>query len=391
MKIFAVTAALLVCMASLRGQVKFMLQGQIDFPANGKIYLTSSGYDKEYYAGRETLDSAEVKDSKFLLYITAPDSSTYAYRLVMPAYGQTGMTLIGPKDKNILIEAFDDYNAPSIEGSAAEYEMKHEYELSFKTIIERTRRLNAYEDSLYDSYGKHIPESLSEDCQLSEKKIVDDADSLLYGYVLHHNGSAVSCWKLIERFNSFGYKDIYWASFQHLSPSVRKSLTGNVLRSALLTARITGIGRKFPSLELQDIAGKKGRLKIDSMHAKVYLVDFWFQSCSPCLRDMAIYKQLYDQYRYVGLEIIGISTDMTADKQKWKNRVISNNIMWKNFLDENGVLAKKMNITRFPTTFLLDSSGHIIKRDISTSELKNDLNNNINLFDKQSINAREPS
>lgn len=394
MKKCLITAVLLLGWAFSNGQVRFAIHGKIGFPANGKIYLTTLDLSSEYYAQNTPLDSADVNNGSFVLNIIHPDSGIYAYRLTMPAYGRTGMALIGPDDRNIEIKSFDEYFAPVIKGSRAQYEISNEYEVLFKDIINRAGRLDAYSDSLYDAYGKYIPESSLEDFRNRQMQIVTDADSIFYSYALRHSNSSVSLWKLIERFQTFGYKEIYWNSFLHLSPSLRKSISGNVLKRNLLSASLIAKGRKFPSLSLQDIQGNHVKLEIKDCHVKLYLVDFWFTNCPPCLRDMVVYHQLYDRYKNAGFEIIGISTDGTRDKTKWKEKISQDKIAWKNYLDENGLLAKVLNISKYPTTFLLDSEGYILVMDISIYQLKKklvEMNNNIDLYEKQPIDVTEPS
>ena len=46
-------------------------------------------------------------------------------------------------------------------------------------------------------------------------------------------------------------------------------------------------------------------------------------------------------------------------------------------LDENGNISKKYSINKFPTNFLLDSEGKIIKRDIPQEELEKFLEENL--------------
>ncbi|WHF52601.1 TlpA disulfide reductase family protein [Chryseobacterium gotjawalense] len=82
-------------------------------------------------------------------------------------------------------------------------------------------------------------------------------------------------------------------------------------------------------------------------------------------------------YKDKGFEIIVFSTDRTLDIANWRKTVDKNNLSWQNVLDENGVEAKKYNINQFPTTFLLDAEGNIIKKNISPEELAQFLEENL--------------
>ena len=63
--------------------------------------------------------------------------------------------------------------------------------------------------------------------------------------------------------------------------------------------------------------------------------------------------------------------------ENWKKVIAKNNITWQNLLDENGNISKKYSINKFPTNFLLDSEGKIIKRDIPQEELEKFLEENL--------------
>jgi len=51
--------------------------------------------------------------------------------------------------------------------------------------------------------------------------------------------------------------------------------------------------------------------------------------------------------------------------------------MWPQYWDKDGLESKKLSITRFPTNFLLDNLGNIIKKDLSMPELAQFLKENI--------------
>ncbi|MNL41022.1 Sporulation thiol-disulfide oxidoreductase A precursor [compost metagenome] len=117
---------------------------------------------------------------------------------------------------------------------------------------------------------------------------------------------------------------------------------------------------------------------LDSAFGEKYtLVDFWFSSCIPCLEQIPSYKLTYEKYKNKGFEFIGVSTDRTQNIYNWRGVIKKNNLIWTNFLDENGVQSKVFNIERFPTNYLLDSEGKIINYNISPKELGEFLEQNL--------------
>lgn len=80
-------------------------------------------------------------------------------------------------------------------------------------------------------------------------------------------------------------------------------------------------------------------------------------------------RDLYKQYGSRGFEIVGISIDQIKDKKEWENVIVKEKLVWKQYWDKNGVESKKFSIEAFPTNFLIDSMGKIIKKNISMEEL----------------------
>jgi peroxiredoxin len=79
----------------------------------------------------------------------------------------------------------------------------------------------------------------------------------------------------------------------------------------------------------------------------------------------------YDQYHSRGLEIVGVSLD--EDSAKLTAFIKAKNIPWPQFFDGQGwgnKLAVKYGIESIPATFLLDSNGKIVDRDLRGEQLE---------------------
>src|SRR5690606_29268792 len=100
--------------------------------------------------------------------------------------------------------------------------------------------------------------------------------------------------------------------------------------------------QKFPLLNLKNFSLENEQLELPK--AKYTFIDFWFSRCRPCLEQMPHVISLYDQHHAKGFNVMGISTDKTANIDLWKKRIIEKNIPWKNYLDENALEASKEKI-----------------------------------------------
>lgn len=234
-----------------------------------------------------------------------------------------------------------------------------------------------------DKIYKNISDDIKSNNNIfpSEKKIYydeairnneDKRDSLIYEYTKKSKDPYLIIWYLIYKIeNDWYYSSWYKKIFDSLPNDTKRSYPGKRLSNKIQTLEKIQNGEKFP---FENII-KNYNFK--NSHKKYTLIDFWFSHCGPCLGDFPKYKEVYTQYKDKGLEIIGISTDQTKNVDDWKKVIKEKDLPWIHFLDENGTESKKYNINAFPTTFLLDSEGIIIKKNISPEELESFVEKNL--------------
>ena len=97
------------------------------------------------------------------------------------------------------------------------------------------------------------------------------------------------------------------------------------------------------------------------------LVNFWATWCKPCREEMPALQRLSERHREDGLAVVGILFDPKSDDEGARR-----------YLDEVGVRYPTMRgtldtlrtwggIGMFPTTFLIDSKGQIVRRYVGAS------------------------
>ena len=80
---------------------------------------------------------------------------------------------------------------------------------------------------------------------------------------------------------------------------------------------------------------------------------------------------IYNEFHSKGLNIIGVSLD--KDKSKWIEAIKNDKLSWTQvsnlkFWDEP--IAKQYNVESIPSTFILDSSGNVVAKDLRGNELR---------------------
>ena len=193
----------------------------------------------------------------------------------------------------------------------------------------------------------------------------------LQNYIRNNPNSFVALWMMIADYRYIGNNKVFSSNLSLFSKEVKKSDLYKAFSLSIKNDLKLDESKKFPEIILDS-------KKLSSLYGKKYtLIDFWFSYCKPCLELVPRYKELYSNYKDEGFEIIGLSTDRTQDIANWRKVIDKNNLTWKNVLDENGKEAKKYRIDKFPTTFLLDSDGTIVKKDLSYQELEEFLKENL--------------
>ncbi|NMH89698.1 TlpA family protein disulfide reductase [Flavivirga algicola] len=127
-------------------------------------------------------------------------------------------------------------------------------------------------------------------------------------------------------------------------------------------------------LEMEFIAMDGSKINLVNMRGKVILIDFWATNCAPCIKEMPHVRAMYDKYRDVGFEVIGIAADSDDAKERVENILKKTNVNWPQRLD-GGTDALvsyhalyKINV--LPTVWLLNKDGIIVDRNARGERLE---------------------
>ena len=165
------------------------------------------------------------------------------------------------------------------------------------------------------------------------------------------------------------------SKFYALTEEQKNSNTGKALILKIESNKSTATGK--PVIPFAQIGIDGTMVDVNAYKGKVVLIDFWGSWCVPCRISHPALKELYEQYKSKGFEIIGISNEIAnsnRDKKKqdiaWRKAVKEDGLSWPQILYDPAIkdIVKEYDINGYPTKFLVDQNGKFVMRILGNSE-----------------------
>ncbi|MDX1830532.1 MAG: TlpA disulfide reductase family protein [Lutibacter sp.] len=331
---------------------------------SGKIYLQRA-VKKEYYLGDFIKDSAQVVNGKFEFKFSKK------HTFPLPFYIETEKTrtnrfILEPQNQQIIIDSlYFNVNPIIIRKNSKINEEEKILEqkrtpllLKFKSDWDLMKNVA---DSKVD-FEKYAIEA--------RNKLSNEFNLILSKFSKNHPNSYVAFWEIAHSQMYEGYNKELENAYNNLSSNIKQTDEAKILENFMFRAKALNVGSHFPIMELKNKELKGFELNINEIsHTQYTLIDFWFSHCGPCIAQFPKLKELYTKYPNK-LKLISISTDKTKNINNWLKVLKKNNILWPNFLDETGTSSSPLGVNSFPTNFLLNKQGIIIKKNVPLVELE---------------------
>lgn len=369
--LIALSLSILSCSKVKKGE--FLISGEAKGLPNGKMIFLKTQNDVGLVLN---VDSAKVQDGKFELKGKVKEPSMFALYIKdiqqpVPFIMESGEIVvkidkdsiwkskISGTDSNDYFQEFND-KSNAIQKRMVDYQNKNIQKL----MEAQQKKDNLAIESLKSGYVK----------------IQKEMDDYMNQYPDENPNSYISL-LLVERlFNSqdFKYEKVK-KTFENLNEELRNTKKGKAISEKLKTIeknmKNPAVAEKLNSLKLApDFSAKSPNgttISLKESMGKVTIIDFWASWCGPCRKENPNVVALYNEFHSKGLNIIGVSLD--DDATKWKDAIAKDKLTWNQVSNLKGFedpIAIQYDIQQIPTTFVLDSKGNIVAKDLRGDELK---------------------
>ncbi|HEY4788731.1 MAG TPA: TlpA disulfide reductase family protein [Bacteroidales bacterium] len=161
--------------------------------------------------------------------------------------------------------------------------------------------------------------------------------------------------------------------YNKLDDSLQTSIYGQQIKyyiDNIMLSQKLDTQDKPHDFSLPDSSGNYISLK--SLEGKVVLIDFWFSGCGACRIENRNYQAIYQRFHNKGFEILSVSRDKY--KNNWIKALRADHITWKSVWDADSRVTTNMYlVAAFPTTYLVNSKGIIIAKNLRGEALESKL------------------
>ena len=145
----------------------------------------------------------------------------------------------------------------------------------------------------------------------------------------------------------------------------RKDLWGVAIAALLVTGAaavwlVPWQGQQAPNVAMTTLDGET--FELAELKGQPTVVTFWATTCTSCVAEIPHLKDLYEEFRPRGFEIVAVAMEYDPADQV-RTMVSEKDMEYPVVLDEGGRLAEAFgNVRLTPTTFVLGPDGTIVQR-----------------------------
>lgn len=315
----------------------------------------------------QALDTLQIKNEQFVgSFEFAKTGDIYFLRMdEVPA-----SILYFPENQNLQVTLDKETpGASKITGNSST-ESYYKYLNDISNINKQMSALNAKGAVLSQTHDQN-----SEEIQNLIKEMTDirDLQTDIQKTYVKNNSNSIYSVILVQNLLQMKAIDTEEAEkmLSHLTPAIANHPQTESVKQFIADNKTNlNIGSIVPDFSAKTPEGEELALSDVLKQGKYTLIDFWAAWCAPCRRENPNLVRVYEKYHDKGLEMLGVSLDRTEDN--WLQAIKKDKLTWQqisNLQFWNDPIAKQYQIRSIPASFLVDSNGKIIAKDLRGAQL----------------------
>lgn len=151
---------------------------------------------------------------------------------------------------------------------------------------------------------------------------------------------------------------IFEAVFSNGDTTTQNTISeGETNADVVTTSDGSGItkGELAPDFQLKTLNGET--VSLSDYRGKPVFINFWATWCPPCRAEMPDMQELYEKK---DIEILAVNLTSTEPSQEDVSKFVEDyGLTFPIVLDENSSVSETYEVYAYPTSYLVDSNGHI--------------------------------
>jgi peroxiredoxin len=351
---------------------QFTINGKIENAKDQKVYLEQLFFNEKDIA---VLDTAEIKNGKFVL--TAKSEEEGLYRVRLEQDNNASYLIINDQPEI-------DFSAKIGNGSDDNFKnlnVETPGNKALKTLIvglmENVAKLEN-NGAILDSLQNAGNDSLLAIETVKQAKLNEGLTNFLDGYVFKSEDPIVTIFAMAnaptedkntiqKRVDHLTKKFPKHKGAQDIIVAYNKFLTEmNKPKPAQPEKPV--VGNMAPDFTMNDTEGKP--VSLSQYKGQYVLVDFWASWCGPCRGENPNVVAAYKKYKNKNFTVLGVSLD--EDKDEWMKAIQKDGLTWKHISDLKGwqsAVVPVYGIEGIPYNVLLDPEGKILATELRDKDL----------------------
>lgn len=376
----ALLCGLLSIQAHSQNNKGYTINGEI---ANSKDGMKVWIMNDRVYPQENVGEPVEIKNGKFqltgsveepilvkLIIDIEPEANKFEFNILSTDFYLENSNITVKADINTMQTFFVDSGK---DGSPAEISGSKENEMHLK-YTEEIDPLNKQMGALYEKYFQLYEASqkgnpnIEEDMSVAKSMMLLEAEIREFdmNWIRRYPSSAVAVDLFDRLVNNTMFVFLTEKQIQDLENLLaeKNPQKAEEIKEMAEIGKYSAMGNKYTDMEVTTPEGKKVNLSEYIPEGKYVLLEFWDSGCKPCRGEIPHLKEVYNQYKDKGFDIVHISKDLR--RSAWLKAMKQEQMPWAQVgeLGDSKVSMKLFGAKALPTSILLDKEGRFFKKDV---------------------------